>query len=114
MKQTQYVYTYGVYRASVVFLVTEKFKAEDAKLLLEFFSWDYDEEANPIDELMKKYAITAIEVATAENLNEYGVKCWFEKSEGFLALDGSAGIELKLVESYDFDEDDLSLEKTIS
>lgn len=53
-----YNFNYDIYEAEVDFKVdTDIFKEESAKELLEFFTWDYDTEANPIDELMKKYAI---------------------------------------------------------
>lgn len=106
-----YTFNYNTYDAKACFKVdTEKFKAEDAKLLLEFFTWEYDNEADPIDELMKKYAINAIFIATAENCNEEGVKSWFAKQEGFIAIDGSQGVELNLVSAYEFDEDALDME----
>jgi len=105
-----YTFNYNMYDAEACFKVdTEKFKAEDAKLLLEFFTWDYDHEADPIDELMKKYAIKAIWVATSENYNEEGVKSWFDEQEGFIAIDGSQGVELTVVSAYEFDEDYLSI-----
>lgn len=107
----EYTFNYDMFEATAFFIVdTEKFKSEDAKILLEFFTWNYDENADPIDELMKKYAIQAIKIATAENYNDYGVKCWFEENEGFPKIDGSIGIELISVEQYEFDEDKLSVE----
>ena len=109
----QYNYDYSTGDAQVIFLVdTEKLTEENAKLMLEFFTWDYNDLVSPIGELLKKYAITAIKVASAENYNEKGVKDWFEESEGFLALDGSQGIELTYVSKYTFEEDWLSLEIT--
>lgn len=110
----QYLFNYNWYRASACFEVSEKLTKEMAKTALDFFTWQYDKSANPIDELLKKYALTAIEVATAEDFNEYGVKCWFEETEGFMAIDGSLGIELKVVDRYNFDEDDLIVEITES
>ncbi len=105
-----YTFNYNFYEAEACFKVdTEKFKSEDAKLLLEFFSWDYDEEADPIDELMKKYAIQAIRVATFKNYKKEGVKSWFAEQEGFIAIDGSKGVELNLVSAYEFNEDDLDM-----
>jgi hypothetical protein len=86
---------------------TEKFNPKLVKAYLEFFSWDYDDEADPLDELMKKYGIQAIKIATAENFNDYGVKGWFEEAEGFPNIDGSVGIELTYVAEYEFDEDSL-------
>lgn len=106
-----YTFNYNIYDAEACFKVdTEKFKAEDAKLLLKFFRWDYNKEADPIDELMKKYAITAIWIATAENYNKEGVKLWFAEQEGFIAIDGSQGVELTLFSAYEFDEDALDME----
>jgi hypothetical protein len=59
---------------------------------------------------MKKYAIKAIWIATAENYNKEGVKSWFAEQEGFIAIDGSQGVELNLVSAYEFDEDALDME----
>jgi hypothetical protein len=106
-----YTFNYNSYDAEACFKVdTEKFKAEDAQLLLDFFSWNYDEDADPIDELMRKYAMKAIEIATAENLGEEGVRSWFSGQEGFIAIDGSQGVELNFVSPYEFDEDALNME----
>lgn len=110
----KYEFNYKIYEATAGFIVdTDIFKPEDAKEYLEFFSWDYDDENDPIEELMKKYAMRAIKVATAKNYNEYGVKSWFEANEGYLPLDGTKGVELKYVAEYLFDESCLYLEKTI-
>jgi hypothetical protein len=106
----EYKFIYNTYDANASFIVdTEIFKEEDAKELLEFFSWNYDKNANPIDELMKKYAIKAIWVATTENYNLYGVQSWFEEQEGFINVDGSQGVELTSVTEYEFDEDGLEV-----
>ena len=82
----------------------DKLTNEDAKTLLDFFSWDYDSENNTIDELINMYAMIAIRVATANNYNEFGVKNWFEDNEGYLRIDGSYGVELIKIEPYEFDE----------
>jgi len=105
-----YTFNYNTHEAEACFKVdTEKFKEDDAKLLLEFFTWDYDHKADPIDELMKKYAMTAIKVATAENYNLYGVKNWFAEAEGFISIDGSYGVEINLIEKYEFDDEYLEM-----
>ncbi len=105
-----YTFNYNAYEAEVCFKVdTEKFTESNARLLLDFFTWDYDKEADPIDELMKKYAIKAILIATADNCNEEGVKSWFAEQEGFIAIDGSRGVEINLVSAYEFDEDALDM-----
>ena len=106
-----YNFNYNNYDAEVCFSVdTDKFKSEDAKILLEFFTWIYDEDSEPIDELMKKYAIKAILIATAENYNESDVKRWFKEQEGFLSLDGSQGVELTYINPYYFNEEFLDIE----
>lgn len=114
MALIKYDYNYNFHEAYSSFKVdTEKLTAENAKMMLKFFSWNYDEEADPVDQLMLKYGMKAIEIATAENYNTYGVQEWFNETEGFLALDGSQGIELLNVSRYEFDEDNLSLETKI-
>lgn len=87
------------------------FKEDMAKELLDFFGWNYDDKTI-IDDLLKKYGMQVISVASSENLSVYGVKRWFSVNEGFIPLDGSQGIELINVDLYEFDED--LLEITIS
>ena len=108
----EYSFDYDMMEAEVFLKVdTEKFKPEDAKVLLEFFTWEYDKEADPVEELLKKYALQVIKIASLENFNEYGVKTWFEENEGFPALDGSVGIELFYVSQYTFAEERLFFTK---
>lgn len=111
MKKT-YDFEYGFCDADVTFEVDTKiFTKEHANDTLQFFSWDYDKKADPIDEVMKKYALTAIKEATIGNLNTMGVISKFDNMEGFMKVDGSSGIELIVVSGYEFDEDDLILIK---
>lgn len=105
-----YTFNYNVYEAEAAFKVdTEKFTEEKAKATLEFFLWDYDTEADPIDEVMKKYAMEAIKIATFEDYNLAGVIEAFKNKEGFFPIDGSHGIELNLINEYEFDEYDLEM-----
>ena len=107
----QYNYEYGFAEATVSFQVdTDVFTAEKANETLTFFTWIYDKGADPVDEVMKKYAIEAIKQATFNNYNEFGVITAFEDNEGFGRLDGSIGITLLEVTGYDFDESQLTLE----
>lgn len=109
-----YTFKYNLYEAEVSFKVdTEKFTEEMAKATLEFFTWDYDKSADPIDEVMKKYAITAIEIASSEDYNAYGIIHEFDDKEGFCRIDGSQGITLTWSEKYEFDEENLSMEVKI-
>lgn len=106
-----YSFTYGFHEASVTFEVdTEKFTPEIAKSTLEFFSWNYDKEADPVDEVLKKYAIQAIEHSTFNQHNDLGVICDFEDTEGYAPVDGSMGIKLTEVTGYEFHENDLTVE----
>lgn len=105
-----YTFNYNIYEAEATFKVdTEKFTEEHAKETLEFFSWNYDKEADPIDEVMKKYAMEVIRIATFEGYNAYGVTTEFNNKEGFMKVDGSSGIELTMVNEYEFDEDSLQM-----
>jgi hypothetical protein len=88
---------------------TNKFTNEHAQATLDFFIWDYDKQADPIDEVMKKYAMEAIRIATFNNYNVYGVKREFENNEGFCKVDGSCGIELNVISGYEFNEDALDM-----
>lgn len=106
-----YKFDYNSMEAFAEFTVdTEKFTADHARATLEFFTWKYDEEADPIDEVLKKYAMQAIKIATAKNYNEIGVIEDFKDMEGFGRLDGSIGIKLTHVQEYEFDEDLLDVE----
>jgi hypothetical protein len=104
----KYKFEYGYSEGEAVFEVdTTKFTEEFAQATLGFFMWDFDGDADPIDEVMIKYAIEAIQTATFGNLNTYGVKESFNEKEGFCKVDGSSGITLIHVEGYVFDENNL-------
>lgn len=109
-KYSFYLALSGAFAEFVVDL--EKFTEEMARETLEFFVWDYDKEEPPIDAVMKKYALKAIEIATVEDYNAYGVISEFYDLEGFCELDGSTGIELVNVQRFDFEESDLAMKVT--
>lgn len=108
----KYKFNYDFREATAVFEVdTEKFTVEMANATLEFFTWDYDKEENPIDEVLKKYAMEAIFLATANPWNStLGIISLFENKEGYSKLDGSNGIKLIDVEGYEFSEHLLEVE----
>ncbi len=85
------------------------FTIDNAKCLLEFFDWDYDDTNNLIDEIMEKYAMECLRIATFNNYNTIGVISEFDNKEGFIKLDGSSGVKLLYCEPYEFDEYDLIL-----
>lgn len=108
----KYRFDYLEYEAGAGFLVDLMiFKPKDAKALLEFFDWQYDEEADPIDEILKKYAMKAIKIATAHGYNIAEVKEWFAEQEGMLKVDGSHGVELDFLSPYEFMEDYIHMTK---
>ena len=101
-------FNYDHNEAEVVFKVdTDVFTNEHAKATLEFFIWDYDKHNDPITEVLKKYAIEAIRVATIYSFNVRGVISEFKDKEGFASVDGSLGLTLLSVEGYEFDDDKL-------
>jgi hypothetical protein len=107
----KYSFVYNTYDAKAVFIVdSDKFTTEHAKATLEFFTWDYDEENDPIDEVIKKYAMEAIKIATFNNYNLLGVISEFDDNEGFCKVDGTSGIELIDISSYEFDDENLNME----
>lgn len=105
-----YSFNYNMNDAEVTFYVdTEMYTPEMAKTTLEFFLWDYDSDADPVDEVMKKYAIEAIRIASVNNYNKSGVLLEFMNNEGYHKVDGSAGIILVSVSEFEFDERDLEV-----
>lgn len=104
-----YNFEYGFMdEASATFEVdTEKFTPKMANNVLSFFSWDYDKEADPIVEVMKKYAMTAIKIATSDNYSTYGVTDEFNDLEGYYPVNGSQGIKLTNCQQYEFNEEEL-------
>lgn len=111
MKKT-YEFKYGVYGdATANFTVdTEVFTPELAKLTLDFFDFDYDEEEDIIDEVMKYYALDAIREATINCHNTKGVISDFNNKEGFASIDGSLGIQLDGVQMIEFETSELEVD----
>ena len=111
IRNYEFDYSYG--EADCRFSVdTDVFTNEHANATLEFFDWDYDKDADPIDEVMKKYAMRAIREATANGYNTYGVIGEFDSMEGYSKVDGSNGLTLVSVSEYEFDESSLEMTKT--
>ncbi|MBD3627643.1 DUF2528 family protein [Cyclobacterium sp.] len=111
MAKKRYDFNYDFHKAEVSFEVDlEKFTPEMANETLTFFTWDYDEEADPIDEVMKKYAMAVLRHAMEINFHSVeNVKDSFSE-EGFGPIDGSIGITLIKSEPFELDEDDLEME----
>lgn len=99
-----YKFNYDFGNAEVSFEVDlNRFTYSMANDTLEFFTWGYDPDADPIDEVMIKYAISVIKMAMSESLNKYGIMNAFQFQEGYYLIDGSDGILLTQLEVSDFD-----------
>lgn len=108
----KYTFDYDMHRASATFLVDrDRFDTEHALATLNFFSWDYDQQADPVDEVLKKYALECMRLATENGHNHIGVTASMANREGFFPVDGSSGITLTHVEGFEFDPDDLQVDK---
>jgi len=107
--KTIYNINYDFYKAFCkIEIDREKFTEKKAKDTLTFFSWDYDEDADPIDEAAKKYAMLAIEKAT-EGYSLFDLR---EKEfEGFYKMNGKEGILLVEVDAFEFNEELLDVIK---
>jgi hypothetical protein len=110
MAKKKYTFNYDFSIAEVVFMVDlEKFTEEMAQETLDFFSWDYDHDADPIDEAMKKYALEVLRISGDRHASSI-VKSWCQ--EGFAPIDNSFGIELIDFTGFEFDADNLEMEVT--
>lgn len=89
----------------VVFEVDEEKFRPVAQETLDFFTWDYDEDEDPVIEGVKKYAARVLDVGTEYNYNTKGVKDMFDRGiEGYASLDGKYGITLLSSEVIDYTE----------
>lgn len=111
--KSEYLFNYDMMTASVQLTVDRAvFTEEMAQDTLTFFSWDEEPDLHedPIDEVVKKYAIMAIHLATKKEHNTTGVIADFEDLEGYYPVDGSHGIQLNYVEGIDISVSELQLE----
>lgn len=112
-KIKQYDFNYDTYSSRVVYHVDHgQFTEQKAALLLDVLDIEGDEEISPVELILKKYAIVIIELAVSEQLSKEGVIEAVTNVEGFIALDGSQGVKLIELETYEFDENLLDLKKT--
>ncbi|PRY90612.1 DUF2528 family protein [Mongoliibacter ruber] len=108
MTKKIYSFNYDFYTAQLEFEVDlEKFTEEMARETLDFFSWDYDKEADPIDEVLKKYALEVLRVG-GDSSDYQIIHSW--NQEGFAPIDGSMGIKLTEYSGIDYQENDLEME----
>lgn len=111
MAKKLYTYTYGPMEAECkIEIDLDVFTADHANSVLDFFTWYYDKEADPIDEFMKKLALMIFQIGSESELNESGVMRAFESEEGWPRIDGSIGLKLIYIDNFRFDEDMLNVE----
>ena len=105
-----YKFDYDSMEAEVKFkLNNETFDPKIAQEVLNFWTWDYDDEGDPTEEFMKKLALECIRVASMNNWNRYGVIQDFKSKEGWPKIDGTYGIELENIHQYEFREELLEM-----
>lgn len=106
-------FNYDWHKAEVVFEVDlEKFTPELALMTLKFFSWDYDDEADPVYEVLKKYALEVLIYLSERGFHSVDSVRKEFNPEGFGKIDGSIGILLLDYEEFNFDAEDLEMEVT--
>lgn len=103
IKTYEYDYNWGDASAKIE-VDTDKLPEALLKEALNFFLWDYDPEEDAYDELGRLYCRQAMNFATANNHNTYGVILDFGEAEGFIPVDGSQGITLLNAEGINFSE----------
>ncbi len=106
-----YNFNYDFFQASATIVVNTNLFSEDLALIeLENMKCTFDRKANPIDELMKKYAIEVIKSSTFNNYDTNNVIKDFKRKEYFSEIDGSKGIKLTHVSPYSITEEYLAFE----
>ena len=89
----------------------DKFTPKMAMDTLDFFTWEYpyEKHRDPIDEVMKKYAMLVFEKSS---------RYFFEdikntQFEGYYRMNGKDGILLKSVDDFEFDEGMLNVKISV-
>lgn len=100
-----YKYEYNFYEAEACIKIDDQvLSLKDCKEALAFFTWEYDKNKDPYDELGRLYCTAAMLFATQNNANVNGVITHFKDAEGFLDVCGKSGITLTQVAGIDFSE----------
>lgn len=108
MAKKLFKFNYDWHKAEVVFEVDlEIFTKEHALETLNFFSWDYDEEEDPIYEVMKKYALEVLRIGG--DSSAWQIKDRWNQ-EGFGGINDEIGITLTDYSGLEYSPDDLEME----
>lgn len=109
MGKKKYKFSYGLGQAELVFEVdSEKFTNELAQETLDFFAWEYDQDEDPVDEVLKKYALEVLRFGSPRASAKGIVRMW--NQEGFAPINGEFGVTLIEYEGFEFLEHDLEME----
>ena len=101
-----YIFDYDFSKACCEFQVDlEKFTKKSAQITLDFFTWDYDQDNDPIDEVMIKYALNILHES-----HSYDLKMLKDNFfEGYYPVNGDYGILLTRLDEFEYDEKDLKV-----
>lgn len=100
-------FEYGFLDGSVTLeLNRELFTEELAKEVLDFSSWEKDENNDVVTEACRKIAYILFVFASLNRYTLQGVLNNQDELEGIPLLDGSVGIKLINIDVFEFDEDE--------
>ena len=106
----EFVIDYDCGNGEVVFKIDlGKFK-KVAQVTLDFFSWSYDKEEDPVIEAAKKYAEACMRFAMQEDTDSTPYITQYFEREGFCKVDGSCGILLTSIYYPQIDDSLFSVE----
>lgn len=98
------------YWCDIIFEVdTDKYTEELALATLEFFYWTWNNQNDPIIEVLKKISIQCLSLSL-DGYSVLGIIDEFDNKEGFPKLDGSNGLTLVRIDDFELNENNLSLE----
>lgn len=107
MKRYKFTYQY----CDIEFNVDESiFTKEMAIIFLDQLKCKYDENMT-IDEALKQIAIMCLKLSLS-GISDMSIKTEIAKVDGYFALDGKYGIELKWMDDYVIESDDFILHIT--
>ncbi|MEH0153691.1 DUF2528 family protein [Limibacter armeniacum] len=98
--------------AEVTFEVdTDVFTTESANVLLEYWDWDYDEEADEIEEAIRKWSLECFREAMSRRIdNADQLIDVFDSKPEWPKLDGSIGVKVVNFSPFELREDWLTVD----
>lgn len=106
-----YKFDYDFGKAEVSLEVDlDNFTPEHAQATLTFFTWDFDEDNDPIAEVMKKYALAVLQYSIDYGISSTEILKRDFDLEGFGSINGKIGITLLDFEPFGLNDSDLEME----